>query len=182
MVGGLYSDFFSQLSYAFCASGESFCSSNGNPSATANCCAPTPTSITCGVFSITLLATEIGCFILSKKATLPQLNLSSIMQASRVTKPSRSGLALRPTQQFWESSVTITPFSTASIAFPFLLKISQAALLAASPASQVEITTGLPVIVPCVWVAIILLPNKVEKEVNAEARINFLLLIIVYNL
>src|SRR4030095_544843 len=171
IAGGLYSDFFNQLSYAFCASGESFCSSNGNPSATANCCAPVPTSITCGVFSITLLATEMGCFILSKKATLPQLNLSSIMLASSVTNPSRSGLAPRPTQQFCEFSVTITPFSTASIAFPFLLKTSQAALLAASPASQVEITTGFPATICCGGAAITFFPTKAAKEVKAEACI-----------
>src|SRR6478736_6680569 len=97
---GLYSLFCNQFLYAFSASADNFCSSNGNPSATANCWAPAPTSITCGVFSITLLATEIGCLILSRNATLPQLNLSSIILASSVTKPSLSGFALNPTQQF----------------------------------------------------------------------------------
>lgn len=65
-----------------------------------------------------------------------------MMQASRVTIPSRSGLPPRPTQQFWLASVTITPFSTASRAVPARLNTSQAPLLASTPASQVEITTG----------------------------------------
>ena len=98
--------------------------------------------MTCGVFSITLLATEMGCLILSRKATLPQLKCSSIIDASRVTKPSRSGLAPSPTQQFWEDSVTITPASTASRALPPLPSIFQAPLFASIPASQVETTRG----------------------------------------
>src|ERR1700679_456443 len=65
--------------------------------------------------------------------------------ASSVTKPSRSGLAPNPTQQLREDSVTFTPASTASNALPLLPSTSQAPLLAARPASQVEMTTGLPV-------------------------------------
>src|ERR1700760_4788070 len=64
--------------------------------------------------------------------------------ASRVTNPSRSGLAPSPTQQLMEDSVTLTPASTASRAEPFRLSTSQAPLLAASPVSQVEMTTGCP--------------------------------------
>jgi hypothetical protein len=65
------------------------------------------------------------------------------MLASKVTIPSLSGLAPKPTQQLISDSITITPFSTASIALPFVLRISHAAILALNPASQVEITTGL---------------------------------------
>src|SRR6201994_3894685 len=65
--------------------------------------------------------------------------------ASRVTNPSRSGLAPSPTQQLMEDSVTLTPASTASRAEPFRLSTSQAPLLAANPVSQVEMTTGCPV-------------------------------------
>src|ERR1700755_471119 len=65
--------------------------------------------------------------------------------ASRVTNPSRSGLAPSPTQQLMEDSVTLTPASTASRAEPFRLNTSQAPLLAASPVSQVEITIGCPI-------------------------------------
>jgi len=79
-----------------------------------------------------------------------------------------SSVDQRPTQQFCESSVTITPFSTASIAFPFLLNTSQAALLAATPASQVEMTTGFPVTISCDGIACTLFVNKAAKEVKAE--------------
>src|SRR5436190_23459528 len=111
----------------------------------ANCCAPLPTNITCGVFSMTLRATDTGCLIRSRKATLPQLKNSSIMQASSVTYPSRSGLAPSPTQQFWEASVTITPASTASNALPPDPSIFQAPLFASIPGSQVETTMGFAV-------------------------------------
>ena len=84
----------------------------------------------------------MGCLIRSRKATLPQLAFSSMMQASRVTNPSRSGFAPNPTQQFSSDSVTITPFSTASSARPPERKIFQAAAFAAIPASQVDITRG----------------------------------------
>src|SRR5690606_426263 len=67
-----------------------------------------------------------------------------MMQASSVTNPSRSGLALSPTQQFCEASVIFTPASTASQARPEEDKTSQAPLFAAGPASQVEMTMGLP--------------------------------------
>ena len=65
------------------------------------------------------------------------------MQASNVTLPSRSGKPPIPTVALLGSfSVTITPFSTASTAFPFLLKTSQAAALASFPWFQVEMTIG----------------------------------------
>src|SRR5450432_733742 len=180
---GLYSDFFNHWSYACCASLLSFCSSSGNPSATANCCAPLPTSITCGVFSITRRATEIGCFILSRNATLPQLKCGSIIHASSVTKPSLSGLAPRPTQQLCSASVTITPASTASNALPPLPKIFQAPLLAFSPASQVEITIGMPVMTRCVAdCAKIFLPHKTAIEPKTDDCKNFFLLVIIVNM
>jgi len=46
----------------------------------------------------------------------------------------------------------------------------------------VQITTGFPVTISCDGVAITFFPNKVAKEVKAEAWINFLLLIIVKDL
>ena len=70
----MYSDFFNQLLYEFLASFDNSPDSNLNPCSMANCCAPSPTNITCGVFSITRRATDIGCLIRSKNATLPQLN------------------------------------------------------------------------------------------------------------
>src|SRR5450432_159523 len=180
LMTGLYSDFFNHCSYDLFAPSLNSCFSNGKPSATANCCAPTPTSITCGVFSITRRATEIGCFILSKKATLPQLKFSSMMQASSVTKPSLSGLAPNPTQQLCSASVTITPASTASSALPPLPNISHAPLLAFNPASQVEITMGLPVITGyVVSCATIFLPYNTVIELNKDDCKNFLLLAII---
>ena len=62
-----------------------------NPWERANCNAPSATSITCGVFSITARATEMGCLMNSRHATEPMFANSSIMQASRVTLPSLSG-------------------------------------------------------------------------------------------
>src|SRR5574343_1123862 len=91
---------------------------------------------------MTLRATEIGCLILSRQATLPQLAFSSIIDASSVTNPSLSGLAPKPTQQFISFSVTITPCSTASSARPLFFKTFHAALLARIPASQVDKTIG----------------------------------------
>ena len=98
--------------------------------------------MTWGVCSITARATLIGCLMRSSAATLPQLNWWSMMQASSVTVPSRSGLPPRPTQQFWEASVTRTPASTASRAAPLRLRICQAAWLAATPSFQVEMARG----------------------------------------
>src|SRR5262249_8870873 len=114
----------------------------------------------------------------SRKATLPQLENSSMMLASSVTKPSRSGLAFKPTQQFCDASVTITPCSTASSALPPLLNTSHAALLASRPASQVEITTG-PALVPVNPPARDFFDSKPTNEVNAETCKNFLRSIIV---
>jgi hypothetical protein len=65
------------------------------------------------------------------------------MQASRVTRPSRSGNPPYPTEELVGSaSGTWTPFSTASSALPLFFNISQAAAFAAIPKSQVEITMG----------------------------------------
>src|ERR1700722_17020725 len=65
--------------------------------------------------------------------------------ASSVTKPSRSGLAPKPTHHFREAPVTFPPAPPASSALPLLPRTSHAPLLAARPASQVDMTTGLPV-------------------------------------
>src|SRR5688572_1594489 len=146
----------------------------------ANCWAPLPTSITCGVFSITLRATEIGCLIRSRKATLPQLKNSSIIHASKVTNPSRSGLAPRPTQQFCDASVTITPCSTASRARPPTPRTFQAALLASRPASQVDITMALPLTGIIDSSPPTTLPDSTAADPNTDEVMNFLRLIIVY--
>ena len=114
-----------------------------NPFSIANFSAPSPTSITCCVVSITALATEIGCAIPSINATAPHLDFSSMMQASRVTCPSRSGLPPIPTLLLAKSaSVTRTPCSTASTALPPLLSISHAARLASKPCTHVDKTIG----------------------------------------
>src|SRR6187549_3485987 len=119
----------------------------------------------------------MGCLILSRKATLPQLENSSMIHASRVTKPSRSGLAPRPTQQFCEASVTITPCSTASSALLPAPSTFQAPMFASSPASQVDITMGLPFIGS--FVATIL-PDITATDPTSDDVMNFLRLIIVY--
>src|SRR6202012_5985121 len=90
-------------------------------------------------------ATEIGCAIYSIAATEPQLPCSSIIQASRVTCPSRSGYPARPTVWFFISaSGILTPASTASKARPPVDNVFQASLLASTPKFQVEITIGKP--------------------------------------
>src|SRR5579871_1500682 len=86
-----------------------------------------------------------------------------MMLASRVTNPSRSGLAPNPTQQLMEDSVTLTPASTASSADPLLPNTAHAPLLASIPVSQVEMTTGCPVTL-----------NKEEASVEATIAPAFL--------
>src|SRR5258708_5707611 len=95
--------------------------------------------------------------------------------ASSVTKPSRSGLAPNPTQQLGEDSVTFTPASTASSALPLLPRTSQAPLLAATPASQVDMTTGLPVTVtgPAKAAAVLFFANSKPSEPKNEEARNF---------
>ena len=56
-----------------------------NPCCRANRKAPSPTSSTCWVFSMTRRATEMGFLMCCKKATAPQLPFSSMMLASSVT-------------------------------------------------------------------------------------------------
>ena len=75
-----------------CDSGVSS-SSFLNPCSTANWVAPSPTSITCGVFSITARATEIGWAIYSIAATAPALPCSSMIEASKVTCAVAVGIA-----------------------------------------------------------------------------------------
>jgi hypothetical protein len=58
--------------------------------------------------------------------------------------------------------------------------MSHAPLLAASPVSQVEITTGLPVTVPGKPCPAASLPASKAAEVAAVPAMNFLRLIIVY--
>ena len=81
------------LSHSFHSFSESSTSkfSFRKPCDNANCNAPSPTNITCGVFSITARATETGCLIFSKQATEPILENSSMIHESSVTRPSRSG-------------------------------------------------------------------------------------------
>lgn len=87
------------------------------------------------------LATEMGCLICSKHATEPHIPLWSIMQASKVSRPSRSKLPLYPTDVTEGSaSVTLTPSSTASNAEPFCSNIFMALSLADIPNGQVDIT------------------------------------------
>ena len=65
-----------------------------------------------------------------------------MMQESRVTRPSRSGHAARPTQQLGSFSDARPAASTASSDRPFFCKTGQAALFAVIPLSQVDTTTG----------------------------------------
>ena len=87
---GLYFDVFTHSCHAFSLPAVNKFSFL-KPFASANSNAPCPTRIMCGVFSITSLATEIGCMICSRHITEPQFPFSSMMQESRVTRPSRSG-------------------------------------------------------------------------------------------
>src|SRR4030095_6497238 len=122
----------------------------------------------------------MGCLIRSRNATLPQLKDSSIMDASSVTNPSRSGLAPRPTQQLIEDSVTLTPSSTASHALPPLLRIFHSALLASKPVLQVEITIGLPftrTFLNPIAEATILLFTRTATLLNKDDCRNFLLVV-----
>src|SRR5687767_5639998 len=143
LASGLYFDFSSHFFHSFSASGDSAPLSSGNPFATANFCAPSPESRTCGVVSITLRATETGCLIRSRNETAPISPLPSMMHESSVTRPSRSGHAERPTQQLGSPSDVRPAASTASRARPPFLKISHEALFAVMPLSQVETTIGL---------------------------------------
>src|SRR5262245_54458901 len=87
----------------------------------------------------------MGWTICSRHRTAPQLAFSSMMHASRVTRPSRSGAPPRPTVVFLGSaSGTLTPCSTASNALPFAVKTFHASTLASLPKFQVEITIGPP--------------------------------------
>ena len=90
LIFGSYLAVFSHSFHAFSASGVSrFCFLN--PLDSANSSAPVPASITCGVSSMTRRATEIGCMMCCRNATAPQLSFSSMMHASSVTLPPRSG-------------------------------------------------------------------------------------------
>src|ERR1700761_9419341 len=92
-----------------------------------------------------------------------------MIEASKVTIPSRSGFAPKPTQQLIEDSVTITPASTASSADPFALSTSHAPLFASRPVSHVEMTTGRPATVTgLVPAAIARLPVIIPSEPNKE--------------
>src|SRR6056297_1121611 len=100
---------------------------------------------------MTLRATEIGLAIFCMASTAPQLPFLSIIQASKVTLPSLSGLPPVPT--VWlvtSSSSTFTPCSIASKALPPSFSISQA-FAEAFKKSQVHITIGYE---PVVFVAV----------------------------
>src|SRR6266850_4827362 len=80
----------------------------------------------------------------SMQATDPQLENSSIMQASSVTRPSRSGRPPSPTEvSLGSPSGTCTLASTASSALPPVAKIFHASALAPTPKFHVEMTRGL---------------------------------------
>jgi len=105
-----------------------------------------------------------------------------MIDASRVTKPSRSGFAPKPTQQLIVDSVTFTPASTASRADPFRLSTSQAPLFAAIPVSHVEMTTGCPVTAAALaGAATARLPVSNPNEPNKEDCKNHRLFTIIYH-
>src|SRR5260221_13857323 len=80
----------------------------------------------------------------SRNATAPQLANSSMMQASSVTRPSRSGSPPSPTEVIFGSPSGIwTPASTASSALPPLPNIFHASAFAPTPKFHVETTRGL---------------------------------------
>src|SRR5882762_2351049 len=80
----------------------------------------------------------------SRNATAPQLANSSMMQASNVTRPSRSGRPPSPTEFIFGSpSGMWTPASTASSALPPPPTIFHASALAPTPKFQVDTTRGL---------------------------------------
>ena len=143
----------------------------------ANCCAPAPTNITCGVFSITFLATDTGCFILSIPATAPQFACSSMMQLSNVTIPSLSGYPPKPTQQLISFSMCMAPASTASNALPFADNIFHASAFTGIPLSQVEITIGFVVSSKSLAKDFFAVSNG---AVNAESCKNFLRFMFFY--
>src|SRR4051812_3987901 len=106
----------------------------------------------------------MGCLMCSRKATEPHPAYSSIMQASSVTCPSRSGKPPRPTLRFFKSSSEfITPFSTASNALPPAERIFHASAFAGTPCFHVEITMGF-VTSP---VENLFLPNDLLTDKNA---------------
>ncbi|MNY10564.1 hypothetical protein D3C86_1435490 [compost metagenome] len=108
--------------------------------------APAPTSITCGVFCMMCFATEIGCAIPSRQPTEPQFDSQSMIHASKVTCPSRSGIPPIPTLLFVTSlSVCLAPASTASSEVPPDSSFFQPARFASCPWLQVEIIFGSPV-------------------------------------
>ena len=99
------------------------------------------------------------------------------MDASNVTIPSLSGLAPNPTQQLSSFSVTITPCSTASKAFPPFFKTAQAATFALNPASHVDATIGWILLDELIdWIKL-----GIEKLVipNPLKLINFLLSMVI---
>ena len=144
LMMGLYWLVTFHLSYSFCAFGLNFSASRGKPSAIANCRAPSPTSMTCGVFSITARAREMGCFTCLTKATVPQEPSPRMMEASKVVIPSRSGSPCRPTERLsMSNSVLRTPASTASRMSPVFWSMAQASALAGRPWFQVDSRIGL---------------------------------------
>ena len=85
----------------------------------------------------------MGCSKSSKNATAPHFESWSIIQASRVTCPSRSGLPPKPTERLVKSlSVTATPFCTASKALPPDERIDHAPAFASIPWFHVLRTRG----------------------------------------
>jgi hypothetical protein len=84
LIMGLYLDSIFQSSQAFLATSVKRFSFL-KPCSRANLRAPSPTSMTWGVFSMTRRATLMGCMMCSRKETEPANPFSSIIQASSVT-------------------------------------------------------------------------------------------------
>ena len=141
---GLYSWLFNQLSQSFF---DSLVNSSLDiyPTEYAKSSAPSPASITWGVFSITSLANLATWTIFSTAITDPQSPRWFITHASRVTIPVLSGEPPRPTVVFFglDSSMA-TPSTAASKEFEPLSN-SWPALRFASEVFQVETDLTIPV-------------------------------------
>ncbi len=84
LITGVYSAFLSHSFHSRSLSGTNKFTFS-KPCSTANWVAPSPASITWGVFSITARATLMGLAMCSMQTTEPMLPFSSMMQASKVT-------------------------------------------------------------------------------------------------
>ena len=118
--------------------------SSGKPFCRANHSAPSPTSSTCGVLSITSRATAATRRMCSRPATPPHDSvLPSITQASRLMAHTLLPTAPTPTDRTVGSSSTASaPASTASRAGLPAANCGRAMSTAVRPNGQVATTTG----------------------------------------